>query len=217
MLLTVEQLWHVMPNAKRTRIYAFVGPLNDAMQAWDIALPERATMWLANIAHECSELNSLKENLYYSTPERLVAVWPSRFWVPSAETPDQPQRKRDAREYAKNPEKLAEFVYGGRMGNGPEGSGDGAKYIGRGPPMLTGRRNYTRCSLGIERPIDVHPDLLFDPSIGADAAGWFWHANGCGALADQGDFLSVVIAWNGADTGLKEREMYWKRAKEVIQ
>jgi len=215
-LLTVEKLQHIMPNARTTRVYAFVEPLNDAMMSWSISSPERAAMWLANIAHECTELNSLKESLYYSTPERLVVVWPSRFWVPSDKAPDKPANKRDAREYAKNPAKLAEFVYSGRMGNGPEGSGDASKYIGRGPPMLTGKTNYTRCALGIDQPVDMYPDLLLDPVIGADAAGWFWYANGCSAMADEGDFLSAVIAWNGGETGLAEREMYWKRAKEVI-
>lgn len=204
--LTVETLRHIMPGARRTRVYAFVQPLNDAMMSWSISLPERATMFLAQIAHESQELNSLQESLYYSTPERLMAVWPSRFRTLS-----------EAQPYARNPEKLANKVYANRMGNGDEASGDGWKYHGRGLIMLTGRRNYERCALGIAQPIDLYPDLLTDPVHAADSAGWFWNMNGINALADEGDFLAVTMKINGGTTGLQDREKYWERAREVIQ
>jgi len=194
-----------MPNARRTRVYAFVEPLNDAMQAWNIGLPERAQMFLAQIAHESQEMNSLQENLFYSTPERLMAVWPSRF-----------RTITEAQPYVKNPEKLANNVYANRMGNGDEDSGDGWRYHGRGLIMLTGRRNYERCALGIEKPIDQYPDLLTDPVHAADSAGWFWSVNGINALADEGDFLAVTMKINGGTVGIEDRKKYWDRAKEVI-
>lgn len=194
-----------MPNAKDSRVFAFVEPLNDAMMSWSISLAERAQMFLAQIAHESMELNSLQESLYYSTPERLMKIWPSRFRTLVEATP-----------YAKNPEKLANNVYANRMGNGDEASGDGYKYRGRGLIMLTGKRNYERCALGIAQPIDLYPDLILDPVHAADSAGWFWYMNGLNALADEGDFLAVTMKINGGTHGLPEREMYWKRAKEVI-
>lgn len=204
-MITIEGLRHIMQNAAMSKLYSFIQPLNDSMVSWSINLRERATMFLAQIAHESQELNSLQENLYYSTPERLMVVWPSRF-----------RTLTEAQPYAKNPEKLANNVYANRMGNGDEASGDGYRFRGRGLIMLTGRRNYERCALGIEKPVDQYPDLLTDPVHASDSAGWFWNVNGINALADEGDFLAVTMKINGGTIALDDRTKYWERAKEVI-
>ncbi len=104
---------------------AWAAALDPAMQKYGISTDkDYVAAFLAQIAVESGELNTLEENLSYS-PERLVAVWPRRF-----------PTKLDAAPFAHNPKKLADHVYGGRMGNGSESSGEGFLYRGRGLKMI---------------------------------------------------------------------------------
>jgi putative chitinase len=92
------------------------------------------------------------------------------------------------------------------------------KYKGRGPIQITGFDNYQKCSLalyGDERLLDA-PELLEQPFDGCMAAGWFWKTKGLNELADQGDFVAITRRINGGINGIKEREMYYKRAREVL-
>jgi len=120
-----------------------------------------AALLLAHIGHESQDLNRLAENLNYSA-ERLMQVWPSRF-----------RTIERARQFERNPEALANEVYGGRMGNNREG--DGWKFRGRGPIQITGRDNYTQLEKDTGLPVVNNPDLLmFDPEAGIESACWFW-------------------------------------------
>ena len=138
------------------------------------------------------EFNHLLENLNYSA-QRLVQVWPSRF-------PSLPV----AIPYAGNPEKLANFIYANRLGNGPPDSGDGWKYRGRGLIQLTGRGNYQQAATGIGRPLVDQPDLLLQPDVAARSAAFFWKSHGLNELADDrsgdddnADFQMITIRING--------------------
>lgn len=105
-----------------------------------------------------------------------------------------------------------------RLGNTPEEDGDGQKYKGRGPIQITGRDNYQECSLAIygdERLLDT-PELLEQPFDGCMAAGWYWSKHGLNELADKGEFTTITRRINGGINGIKEREMYHRRAKEVL-
>lgn len=112
---------------------------------------------LATVYHEVgSAMKPVAENLYYSTAARIRAVWPSRFATVASAQP-----------YAKNPEKLANKVYANRMGNGPEASGDGWRYRGRGYVQLTGKINYERGSSVVGIDLVKDPDRALEPRVAA--------------------------------------------------
>lgn len=137
----------------------------------------------AQIAHETGGFRRFEENLRYSAP-RLMAVWPSRF----------PTRAMADR-YANQPEMLANFVYGGRLGNTE--AGDGWRFRGRGYVQLTGRKNYT--ALGI----DDKPDLASDPEHALSIADLWWHQN-----MRPADFVNIEAntrRLNGGQVGIEER------------
>jgi hypothetical protein len=102
------------------------------------------------------------------------------------------------------------------MGNGPEASGDGWRYRGRGPIQLTGKDNYRACGQGIGVDLVDDPDFLATPEPGCLAAAWFWARNGLNALADAGDFVTITRRINGGLNGLAERREFWERAKAVF-
>ncbi len=164
----------------------------------------RMCMWTATLLHESFDFTRLEESLSY-TAERLCQVWPRRF-------PD----VASARPFARQPEKLAERVYGGRMGNGPEGSGDGWKYRGRGLIQITGRANYKLCGIGLAQPLEDQPDLLLDHELAALSAGWFWDGNGCNAAADRNDFTAVTRIVNGGTIGMTERTAALRKCRMVL-
>jgi len=180
-------------------------PLSGSAVIHEINTPKRMAAWLATIGHESASLTRFTENLNYSAV-RLMAVWPSRFGLDAANPVD----------YAYQPEKLANFVYANRMGNGDTDSGDGWRYIGRGPIQLTGRDNYSRCAEGIGTDIVKFPDLLLEPPVGAMSAGWFWASNGLNDLADDDRFTDIVRRVNGGLTGLEDRLERLKTAQQAL-
>lgn len=166
-----------------------------------------AAAFIAQLMVESAELNAVVENLNYSA-ERLCAVWPRRF--PSIEV---------ASRYARNPRALANYVYGGRMGNDPR-SDDGFRFIGRGPLQTTGRANYERLAGVIGLPLLAQPELLEQPAHGAYAAAWYWWEHRLSFLAadlpdddDEADFVTLTRKINGGTHGLAQRQAYWRKAR----
>lgn len=182
----------------RAASIAFASPITSAIGRWGVV---RVPEFLGQIAVESGRLSRLVENLYYITPERLMQVWPSRFRTIAEATP-----------YLKNPEKLANLVYSGRMGNVQPG--DGWRFIGRGLKQLTGRANYQAYQLASEVPVLVDPNKLLDPVFAADSAGWFWSANKCDEIAHDPEALTRRI--NGGLHGLRERIQLTALAREVF-
>jgi putative chitinase len=130
--MTPEQLARIMPRVEQT----WLGPLNDAMAEFEINTWPRQAAFLANVAHESGECRRTEENLSYSA-ERLRAVWPGRFPSLDAATP-----------FARAPERLANYVYGNRLGN--TAPGDGWKYRGRGLLQLTGKEAFRKAGDALE-------------------------------------------------------------------
>ena len=189
----------------------WAGPLNSAMARFAIDSPERVAAFLAQVGHESGQMARLSENLNYSAA-RLMKVWPARF--PTLEL---------ARQYERNPQKLANRVYASRLGNGNEASGDGWSFRGRGLIQLTGRGNYRAAAKGIDLPLEEQPDLLLQSGPAALAAAWFWQNHGLNELADDKsddndneDFITITRRINGGTMGLKERLALWEMAKEVL-
>jgi putative chitinase len=134
-----------------------------------------------------------------------MRTWPSRF--PDTNT---------AAEYANNPEKIANKVYAGRMGNGPEESGEGAKYHGRGLIQLTGKENYKNCGDGLGIDLINQPQLLIEPHYAAMSAGWYWNKKGLNALADTRDTDTMTKRINGGLLGLDDRKTKIAKAISVL-
>lgn len=189
-----------------TQARAFAEPLSAAMALHDILSPQRRAAFLAHCLLESANFTRLEENLFYTTPERIRAVWPSRFKTAAEAAP-----------FARNPKALANRVYSNRNGNGDEVSGDGWRYRGRGLFQLTGRTNYQRAAQALKRPYTAEPDLVAQPSDACLTAAWFWVANGGNTLIDVGNFNGTTRMVNGpAMLHAKERMALYQQGVEVF-
>jgi len=177
-------------------------PLNAVFEKYDINTPQRQAAFIGQCAHESGNFKTLEENLHYSA-NSLMRVWPSRF--PDSDT---------AEKYANNPEKIANKVYGGRMGNTEEG--DGWKYHGRGLIQLTGKDNYKACAEATGQPLLETPEIVLQPQLAALTAGWFWNKKGLNALADASDFDTMTKRINGGLIGLDDRKAKIAKALTVL-
>lgn len=157
----------------------------------------QAAHFFGQCAHESGGFKVFSENLNYSD-KGLNGIF-KKYFPTIASTAG----------YARKPEKIANKVYANRMGNGPESSGDGWKFRGRGPIQLTGKSNYTQFAQDIGRP-----DVLTNPDIVAtelafESALWFFNKNGLFAIADKGVTDAVIgqitRRVNGGTHGLDDR------------
>jgi putative chitinase len=181
---------------------AWADPLASAAARFDISTPVRQAAWVSQCAHESGGFVHVEENLFYTTPERIRAIWPSRV-----------SSLADAARLIRNPQALANRVYSNRNGNGDEASGDGWAYRGRGLIQLTGRANYMAAESAIGAPYKAHPDLVAQPPHAAMTAAWFFSAAGCLALADASNVEGLTRAINGpALAGLAERRQRFDEA-----
>jgi putative chitinase len=207
-MITPQLLLEVMPRCPRQRAESFAPALTEAVARWDLSTPRRLCSLLAQIAVESLDLVALQENLTYTTPERLREIF--RVF----------REERDPAPFVRNPEGLANLVYGDRgegstgraLGNGDEASGDGWRYRGRGPLHLTGRANYRDIGELIRRPLEHVPDFVLDPYVGSLAAAAFFRRAGCHIAADAGDIDGVTRKVNPAMIGKSERRAVFARA-----
>ena len=203
--LTEQQLLQILPNA-RPVAGIFLPALNRAMARYKIDSPVRVAVFLAQVGHESGQLRNLVENLNYSA-EALVRTWPSRFTATSAAV------------CARQPEKIANVVYSGRMGN--TRPGDGWRYRGRGLIQLTGRVNYAAAGAGLGLPLEDNPELLEQPEHAAMSAAWWWSTHGLNELADAGRFQDIGSVINTGKPGrvphgAAERKALYDRALKVL-
>lgn len=189
-----------------TQARAFAQPLASACSHFGIDTPVRQAAFVAQCAHESGGFAHLEESLYYTTPERIRAIWPSR--VHSLE---------EASHLIRNPQALANRVYANRNGNGDESSGDGWRYRGRGLIQLTGRANYLAAESAINEPYKGAPDLVAQPPHAAMTAAWFFAAGGCLPLADASNTEAITRVINGpAMAGLADRKQRFEQAVRVF-
>lgn len=172
---------------------------------YDINTPERVAAFIAQCAHESGGFKRLKENLNYKW-ESLRRVFPKYF--PTDEL---------AQEYAHKPEQIANRIYGSRMGNGDESSGDGFRYCGRGLIQLTGKNNYTKFAESMGMAVEEVPTLLETYDGAVKSACWFWSSNNLNQWADAADILTMTKRINGGTIGLEDRIKHYNHAMEVLQ
>jgi putative chitinase len=167
----------------------------------------RLAHFLAQAGHESGGFKVTQENLNYSV-KGLRGIFKKYFPTDTL-----------AAEYAKKPQKIANRVYGGRMGNGNEFSGDGYAFRGRGYIQLTGRDNYTAFGKSIGVDIAAQPDLVASQHALASAA-WFWQKNKLNELADGGSSDEVVTKItkrvNGGTIGLPDRIKHFHEFHKLL-
>ena len=189
---------------------------NSAIEEWYEALvkilpdfnintPKRLAAFLAQTAHESQNYTRLTENLNYSA-KRLMEVWPKRFPTSAI-----------ANQYARNPEKLGNFTYGNRLGNGPPETGDGYRYRGRGLIQLTGKSNYQAFADFIEVSLEEAVDYLETYDGAVHSACWFWQKNKLNSYSDIGDIKNQTIKINGGVNGLDDRLNRYYSCLRVLQ
>ena len=180
------------------------------MPKYGINTERRAAHFISQCAHESNNFRSLQENLNYSE-KALNAVFGRYFGTGGT--------KRNAAEYARNPEKIANYVYMDefrkyKMGNVNEG--DGWLFRGRGLKQLTGRENYTRFGASIDMTAEDAAAYVATPKGAVESACWFWDANNLNSIADTDDVVRMTKKINGGNIGLADRQQRYAKAMEVF-
>ena len=199
MTVTAEQLAKLHIGAQ------WVDALNETFERFGIDTPKKQAAFIGQCGHECGNFKVLEENLNYRA-ETLCKLWPKRF--PSLEF---------AKQYERQPKKIANSVYSSRMGNRDEASGDGFRFRGRGCIQLTGHSSYYHAGKALGVDFVMEPDLVSSPKYAALTAGWFWSTHDCNALAQAADWTRLTKKINGGTIGLEDRIKHINHALEVLQ
>lgn len=205
-MITIELLQKVCPKTKKETLEKFVEPLNEIGPKYGLfENNERIACFIAQIAHESGGFNYMEENLNYSA-KGLLGVFKKYF--PTEEL---------AKQYERQPEKIASRVYANRMGNGTEESKEGFKFKGRGLIQLTGKDNYTKFSKSMEMSLDEAVEYLKTVKGAVESACWFWGANKLNDLCDKNDFITLTKRINGGTIGLEDRKHHYDVVKEALK
>jgi len=210
-VITHALLKQALPNL-RDNAMPYTNMLEEICMAWKVDTDLRKCHYLANITHECADFSAMRENLNYSV-KGLKDTFP-KYFTKTGSPPTFDEQKLAA--YARNPEKIANYVYANRMGNGSEASGDGWRYRGGGPIGLTGRDNYTRCGAWMGVDLAAAPDKISDPKTGLISSVWFWTVNKVYLNADKDDAIAVCKGINGGTIGMPDRLDRLARLKRVF-
>jgi putative chitinase len=185
---------------------AVITQIPTVMEKFQINTPLRLAHFLAQCGHESGNFKAVQENLNYSA-DGLKKIFPKYFPGNLSES------------YARNPEKIASKVYGGRMGNGDESTKEGFKFRGRGYIQLTGKSNYTAFAKSIGEDTISNPDLVATKYPLASAA-WFFSKNGLNSIADKGADSATVTAVtkrvNGGTIGLADRIKHFNEYYKLL-
>jgi putative chitinase len=205
MHLDQDRLHELFPHAAAGHLLAIAEQAEEVLGRFGIDRnPARLNFFLAQIGHESAGLAALEERLSYSAV-RLTQVWPTRFPTVAS-----------ARPYARNPVLLANKVYAERVGNGPEGSGDGWNFRGRGYIQITGRDAYAAIGEATGLDLIAEPELAAAPDTALLVACGFWSWKGLNAICDTGSFDKVTRRINGGSHGMADRHAWLDRVRSVL-
>jgi putative chitinase len=205
-MLTLQQFSSMIPTNKNPK------PWFDAAQElfvkYQINTPNRIAGFMAQCAHESTDFTSLEENLSYSA-DRLRTIFPRYF------------KNVDPTGYARNPEKLANYVYmdANRTASGALGNtqpGDGWRFRGRGIKQLTGRANYAAFGRTVNMTAEQAAEYVATPKGAIESACWFWNTKKLNSVADSDDIVRMTKIINGGDIGLEDRRNRYTRAKSIL-
>ena len=185
-----------------------IGQIPSVMSTFKIDSALRLSHFLAQCGHESAGFKAIQENLNYGA-KGLLGIFKKYF-----------PTEAKALQYERKPEKIANLVYGGRMGNGDEASGDGYKFRGRVYIQLTGKNTYVAFGKAINEDIAANPDLVATkyPLL---SAAWFWSSNGLNTIADKGatdaDVTAITKRVNGGTIGLPDRIKHFKEYYALLK
>ena len=207
-MITLEQFSAIIPKNKDPKSwYDAAVPL---FEKYEINTTLRIAGFMAQCGHESADFTLLEENLNYSE-KALNSVFGRYFG----------KGKRNAAEYARKPEKIANYVYmdefrskGGQMGNVKEG--DGWRFRGRGIKQLTGRNNYTAFGKSVGMTAEEAAEYVATPKGALESACWFWATNKLEKWADADDNVGLTKKINGGTIGLEDRNKRYAAAKAIL-
>ncbi len=201
-VITSADLKRFAPHAAPRIAAALITNGDVAFARWDITTAARLRMFLAQAKVESGGFTVLLENMSYSAA-RIQAVWPSRFPTLAS-----------AQRFARNPEALADKVYGSRMGNRP-GTDDGWQNRGQGLLDTTGRANLTALAAHMGLSVDETRARLTSDDGMVECAAATFHMLGCLPFADRGDVIGCTKRVNGGLIGLSDRRASFALASAV--
>jgi len=177
----------------------------EILPLWEVDTIERVAMFVAQCGHESGGFRVLSENLNYSA-KALNSIFPKYF----------KRAGRDANEYHRQPEKIANVIYANRMDNGDVDSGDGWRFRGGGILQLTGRYNYTKFGEAVDMSPEEAVDYVRTKKGALDSACWFWDTNGLNSYCDDQDIVGATKRINGGTIGLDDRKKHYIHALDVL-
>lgn len=170
---------------------------------YKLTTPERIAGFIAQCGHESANFTILEENLNYRA-ETLDKIFPKYF----------KNGGRNAKEFERKPEKIANVVYGGRMGNTQPG--DGYLFRGRGVIQLTGRDNYTAFGSTLNQTAEQVVEYVGTIRGALESALWYWNSRNINAAADAKDIVKMTKLVNGGTIGLEDRKKHYEHAIAVL-
>jgi putative chitinase len=182
---------------------------NETFERFGILTPLQQASWIGQCGHECGNFRIMEENLNYraATLLKLFPRTPKRAW---GFTPE------EAAAYEKQPKRIANRIYGNRMGNRDEASGDGFRFRGSGFLQLTGHSNFYHAGKALGVDFVMEPELVRTPKYAAQTAGWFWQTHKINQHADGRDFVTMTKRINGGTIGLDDRIKHINQALAVL-
>ena len=201
MTLTKDHIIHILHgNADAA---AWADAALEILPKYEINTPNRIAGFFAQTCHESMNFSALSENLSYrkETLEKLFSKYFSKAG-------------RNAADYEKQPEKIANVIYASRMGNGDTASGDGYRFRGRGVIQLTGRDNYTAFGKTIGMTAEQVIDYVQTKKGALESACWYWNSRNINAACD--DIVKMTKLVNGGTIGLEDRRKHYEQALAVL-
>lgn len=212
MNLTGKILQQIAQTPTLERCNEIAGYINLICPNYGLTSAKAMQAFLATIIHESGAFRIKEESLNYTTPQRIVDVWPTRFNLTGT------GGKLNANKYIRNAKLLANTVYNGRMGN-KTGSDDGFNFRGSGFIQLTGRESFASyAKYHGSTDLEYYSNLLRTNDWWAiDSACWeFCVDKKLLPLAEKDDFQTITKRINGGLIGWKDRQYFYARAKQYI-
>ena len=198
----VEQVAELLP---RVNSILWHDAMERVLPKWDIDTIDRVAGFIAQTSHESAGYSVLTENLNYSA-SALDKIFPKYF----------KRAGRDAKDYHRQPEKIANVIYANRMDNGDTDSGDGWRFRGGGILQLTGRHNYTQFGKAEDKTAEEATEFVRSPIGALASACWFWNTNNINKYCDAQDITGMTKRINGGTIGLEDRKKHYAHALEVL-
>jgi putative chitinase len=203
MTLTKDHIIHILHgNADAA---AWADAALEILPKYEITTANRIAGFFAQCGHESMNFTVLSENLNYraETLEKLFSKYFSKAG-------------RNAADYAKQPEKIANVIYANRMGNGDTASGEGFAFRGRGIVQLTGRENYTSFGKSVGMTAEQVIDYVTTKKGALESACWYWNSRNINAACDANDIVKMTKLVNGGTIGLDDRKKHYEQALAVL-